>query len=80
MTKQQREHLNTIIKTFEKEYSKKYKQGAKEHGGNLWQKGGIIDMAIEEAYDLVGYLLTLKYQMENGIAIDKLPEEKKKVH
>jgi len=37
----------------------------KEHGGDLWRKKGIIDFALEEAIDLVGYLLTLKEQIKD---------------
>lgn len=41
----------------------KYLKGQKEHGGELWRKRGIIDMAIEEAIDQAVYLLTLKEQL-----------------
>jgi len=43
----------------------KYVTGQKEHGGNLWEKEGLLDMAIDEAIDQVIYLLTLKKQLEN---------------
>jgi len=60
----QRKHLNSIKRQFCILYEDKYSRGQKEHGGNLWKKQGIIDMAIEEALDLVGYLFTLKQQLK----------------
>lgn len=44
----------------------KYMDGQQEHGGRLWRKRGIIDMAIEEAVDQVIYLLTLRDQMADA--------------
>lgn len=41
----------------------KYLKGQREHGGELWRKRGIIDMAIEEAVDQIVYLLTLRDQL-----------------
>ena len=48
----------------------KYIKGQKEHGGRLWTKPGLIDMAIDEAVDQVIYLLTLKDQIENPEIVD----------
>lgn len=76
MDQQHQEHLKTILKDFCDLASKKYVAGQKEHGGKLWMKAGIIDMAIEEAIDQVIYLFTLKWQIENGtIYDDKLENE-----
>lgn len=53
----------------------KYERGQREHGGRLWRKAGIIDMAIEEAVDQVIYLLTLRDQLaEAGIVLGDLSE------
>lgn len=41
----------------------KYEAGQREHGGELWRKTGIIDMAIDEAVDQIVYLLTLRDQL-----------------
>jgi hypothetical protein len=42
----------------------KYEKGQREHGGNLWQKDGLLDEAINEAIDQVVCLITLKQQLE----------------
>lgn len=53
----------------------KYAAGQAEHGGQLWRKTGIIDMAIEEAVDQVIYLLTLRDQLvAAGISLGDLSE------
>ena len=53
----------------------KYIRGQHEHGGELWRKAGIIDMAIEEAVDQVIYLLTLRDQIaEAGVTLGNLEE------
>ncbi len=59
------EHSKQIAKDAAKRILIKYRAGQVEHGGKLWTKPGIIDMAIEEAIDQVIYLLTLKQQLEN---------------
>lgn len=59
-------HLDRITRRFNADLAAKYEKGQKEHGGNLWQKGGMIDHAIEEAIDLVVYLYTLKEQMDEA--------------
>jgi len=58
-------HLNKIVNEFTQLASVKYVTGQKEHGGNLWEKEGLLDMAIDEAIDQVIYLLTLKKQLKN---------------
>ena len=78
MTEEQKNHIETIIAYFIAKSSDKYSRGQIEHGGNLWEKKGIIDMAIEEAIDQVIYLVTLKQQLEDsGISLgtkeDKWP-------
>lgn len=44
----------------------KYLRGQAEHGGQLWQKSGLLDMAIDEAIDQVIYLLTLREQLRRS--------------
>lgn len=54
----------------------KYAAGQREHGGLLWKKRGIIDMAIEEAVDQVIYLLTLRDQLaEAGVTLGHIDEQ-----
>ena len=65
MTSKQEQHLQDIKIFFCEKYDKKYRAGQKEHGGDLWKKIGIIDFAIEESLDLVGYLFTLKQQLKD---------------
>ena len=73
-----RDHANELAKDAAKRILMKYRAGQLEHGGQLWTKPGIIDMAIEEAIDQVIYLLTLKQQLKNPKmvnpkAVDKWP-------
>lgn len=63
VNKQHEEHLQQIKDDFTKLVDIKYRSGQKEHGGNLWEKEGLIDMAIDEAIDQVVYLITLKNQL-----------------
>jgi len=65
MTDQQEQHLANIKEDFEKEIDTKYRAGQKEHGGNLWRKKGLIDMALDEVLDQYVYLITLKGQIED---------------
>jgi len=70
------EHSKEIAKDAARRIIMKYRAGQKEHGGELWTKPGIIDMAIEEAIDQVIYLLTLKQQLENPSLINPLAVDK----
>lgn len=64
MTSEQRAHLARILDTFTKDASAKYEAGQTEHGGNLWEKPGMLEQAIAEAIDMVIYLYTLKEQRD----------------
>lgn len=66
MTDEQEGHAHFVAAQFEEAMLKKYEAGQKEHGGNLWNKTGLIDMAIDEAIDQVVYLITLKQQIEES--------------
>lgn len=57
-------HLERIRANFTKDLAVKYETGQIEHGGNLWDKPGMLEHAIEEAIDMVVYLYTLKEQQE----------------
>ncbi len=66
MTPEQEAHLQEIKDFVCAQIDRKYRAGQKEHGGDLWLKAGIIDMAIEEAVDSLVYLPTLRKQMEKS--------------
>lgn len=74
MNTQNKEYLGFLIKEASILIDKKFSAGVSEHGGNLWDKKDLIDMAIAEAIDQVVYLLTLKEQIKNnnlGTTYDK---------
>ena len=82
MTKQQEASLQSIKDRFVKWVDKKYRKGQKEHGGNLWKKNGLIDMAIDEAVDQVVYLIYLRDQIEDlkltrGIQLGTIDDNQK---
>ena len=62
-------HLSRIINQFTRDVSEKYDAGQREHGGNLWEKPGMIEHALEEAIDMVVYLYTLKEQRDRGMKL-----------
>lgn len=68
MTQEQEEHLQSVKDKFCQDLDKKYRAGQKEHGGNLWDKEGLLDFAIEEVLDLAVYLYTLKAQVMDQLA------------
>lgn len=65
MSSDQEAHLFRITSKAVALINTKYRKGQAEHGGDLFAKSGIIDMAIDEAVDMVVYLLTLKEQLEH---------------
>jgi hypothetical protein len=70
MTTEQETHINQILGEFIAEAKAKYEAGQQEHGGNLWEKRGMLTHAIEEAIDQVMYLYTLRRQLrERGIEV-----------
>ena len=73
MTEHQERHLAFIKGEFSRLADLKYRKGQKEHGGNLTDKRGLIDMAIDEAIDQVQYLLSLKQQIiDSGVVLGSL--------
>lgn len=59
-------HLMRILDKFSADARAKYEAGQREHGGELWEKPGMLEHAIEEAIDMVVYLYTLKEQKEKA--------------
>lgn len=75
MTNEAAAHRDSVIAEFERLCTQKYNKGQEEHGGKLWEKKGLIDMAIDEAIDQVVYLLTLKQQIEDaGVVLGQTDE------
>lgn len=62
MTHSQEEHLQRIKSRFATDVDKKYRAGAKEHGGNLllnYTPRQLVEQAIAEAIDQYVYLVSL---------------------
>lgn len=61
----QTEHLFDIIDAFANKVEPKYREGAKEHGGNIWDMSNmkLLDEAINEAIDQFTYLYTLRQKL-----------------
>ena len=64
MREKHKRHIITLQKEFSRRIKEKYVKGQEEHGGNLWEKEGLLDEAINEVVDLSIYLLTLKCQTQ----------------
>lgn len=67
MTEEQELHMKGLAMTFAHLMARKYRRGAKEHGGNIWDmsREKLLDNALDEAIDQVVYLLTLKQKLLN---------------
>lgn len=66
MTPAQENHLSQIKEQFNQLVDVKFRKGAEEHGGDLLRDFSvlnIIDAAIEEAIDLVTYLLSARMKL-----------------
>lgn len=62
MTPEQEAHLESIKERFSHNVDSKYRNGQREHGGDMWRMSAfrLLDNAIDEALDQVVYLLTLR--------------------
>jgi len=58
VTAEQDAHLNRIVTRLSADLRAKYEAGQIEHGGNLWEKPGMLENAYAEVLDLAVYLLT----------------------
>ena len=68
-------HLEGIKKDFINLADKKYRKGVAEHGGNLPDKIGLIDMLIEEIIDQYIYAFTLRGQIKKSkVKLGKIRE------
>ena len=70
MTPEQEAHLARVLSRVNSGISEKYRAGQAEHGGNLWDKSGLLEEALKEAIDQVIYLTTL---IEQRDAINRVP-------
>ena len=66
MTQEQELHLQQIKDFVCEQIDKKYRKGVEEHGGNLWEKTGMVDKAFEEIIDIFTYLFVTKNQVSEG--------------
>lgn len=71
MTEEQHNHVHQLVYLLQTLIEPKYEQGAKEHGGNLWDMTDeqLEAEELQEMIDLLTYRLTrvLKKQVENEI-------------
>lgn len=65
LTKAQRDHINHLSLEFTARMSEKYRKGAKEHGGDIFDLNEfvLLDEAIAEAIDQFVYLMTLRSKL-----------------
>ena len=65
MTQEQELHLRRMQEFFHTAISQKYKVGAKEHGGSMWEYSDLklLDEAMKECLDQWAYLFTLRENM-----------------
>lgn len=75
MTRDQERHLQSIKDEFLKRVDQKYRKGQKEHGGNLFDYArlDLVENTIDEAIDMVTYLLSLRRQMLSTMPEAMLP-------
>ena len=64
-------HLERIKQEFFRQVDAKYRKGQLEHGGQLWRKPRMSAKALEEALDLIVYLLTLIEQEKNPAQVSE---------
>lgn len=60
------DHLNGLTTRFSSMLRLKYINGNNEHGGKIWTKKHLIEMAQEEVVDLWVYLETLRQQIDQS--------------
>jgi hypothetical protein len=63
MTSDQSAHIDRVMAAHDSLTREKYRDGQLEHGGNCWEKPGMLAHALDEASDLSVYLWTLKEQL-----------------
>lgn len=77
MTKDQEEHLELNVEDTVRRMKQKYHAGQVEHGGDLWNKKGMLTNIENEVADLNNYIPTLRGQLKivlNRLVTDQIPE------
>lgn len=69
MTEAQEQHLKRVLAEVSADLDAKYRAGQEHHGGNLWEKPGMLEHAIEEALDQIVYLYVLRDQRDRNLTI-----------
>lgn len=69
MTPEQDAHLERVVADVSADIRAKYEAGQADHGGNLWEKPGMLEAAISEVLDLCVYLYTLREQRDSRYRI-----------
>ncbi len=69
MTAEQDAHLARILARLTGDVRAKYEAGQSHHGGNLWEKPGMLEAALEEVLDLAVYLYTALEQRDGRARI-----------
>ena len=62
-------HLERIVNRLSADLRAKYEAGQQHHGGNLWEKPGMLENAYAEVLDLAVYILTLMEQRDQRARI-----------
>jgi hypothetical protein len=63
MRPEDHQHVEDVISRHASLTREKYSNGREEHGGDCWQKPGMLAHAIDESSDLAVYLWTLRSQI-----------------
>ena len=74
MPEEHEAHLERVKNRFLEDVDRAYREGAKQHGGKLWRKPGLIRMAMKECVDQYVYLEAMLEQAEDPNLLD--PNEK----
>lgn len=77
MTDEQRQHLRDLQAEIISLVEAKYVNGAKEHGGNIWDNPDLIAEAINETTDLMVYLLTVKNKLNKEAGVIQIVRDEK---
>jgi hypothetical protein len=66
MSPDQENHLASLISWVAENLDDKYRAGQKEHGGNLWEKPGMLYCLKQEVWDQLSYVFTLDEQIREA--------------
>lgn len=59
--------MRSLCMDFTRDFGKKYRAGQKEHEGNLWEKGDMLDRCMEEVLDMYAYLKVAQDQRQRAL-------------